>query len=124
MSQRITRVNELLKREISSCIEKSFEFPGMLVTVHGVSTATDLRSAEVFIGVIGGDGQAGGVIKKLRAKRGFIQGAVMKRVVLRNTPLLNFVIDDSIERGVKVLNILEELGEIELPPEEGDSEKL
>tara|TARA_R110000850_G_scaffold216951_5_gene342418 strand:+ start:1558 stop:1932 length:375 start_codon:yes stop_codon:yes gene_type:complete len=123
MSQRIIRVNELLKREISSCIEKSFEFPNSLVTVHAVSTAQDLKSAQVYIGVIGGKGKGPQVVKKLNAKHGFIQNVVMKRVVLRNTPRFNFLIDESIERGVRVMNILEELGEIELPEESEDSKE-
>ena len=122
MSQRLSRVNELLKREISACIEKSFEFPNILVTVHDVDTAQDLKAAKVFIGVIGGEGEIARVIKKLNSKHGFIQGVVMKRVVLRNTPRLTFVADDSVERGVRVLNILEELGDIETPDEESESD--
>lgn len=118
MSTRIARVNELLKREISTCVEKSFEFPGVLVTIHDVSTAPDLKSAQVFVGVIGNSGDAENVVSKLNAKRGFIQGVVMKRVVLRNTPQLNFLTDDSVERGVRVLNLLDEIGEIDLPDED------
>ena len=110
-SQRLSRVNELLKREISACIEKSFEFPNILVTVHDVDTAQDLKAAKVFIGVIGGEGEIDRVSKKLNSKHGCIQGVVMKRGVLRNTPRLTFVADDSVERGVRVLNILEEMGE-------------
>lgn len=120
MSQRISRVNELLKREISSCLEKNFEFPGILVTVHEVKVAHDLKTAQIFIGVIGSAGDKAGVLQKLNAKHGFIQNVVMKRVVLRNTPHFSFVSDDSIERGVRVLNILEELGEIDLPDEPED----
>ncbi|MDA7920310.1 30S ribosome-binding factor RbfA [Verrucomicrobiales bacterium] len=110
----MTRINELLKREISTCIEKYFEFPNVLVTIHAVETAEDLRSAQVFVGVIG---ETGDVLKKLNAKRGYIQGIVMKRVTLRCTPLLKFVADDSIERGVRILNILDDIGEIDLPDE-------
>ena len=117
MSQRIARVNELLKREISACIEKSFEFPDLLVTIHDVDTAADLKAATVFIGVIGSANQASAVVDRLNAKRGFIQGVVMKRVVLRNTPVLTFVADDSVERGVRVLDILDEIGEIDIPDE-------
>ena len=122
MSQRLSRVNELLKREISTCIEKSIEFPNTLVTVHDVDTAPDLKAAKVFIGVIGEEGEIDRVIKKLNSKHGFIQSVVMKRVVLRNTPRLTFVADDSVERGVRVLNILEELGDIDTSGEESESE--
>lgn len=127
MSQRISRVNELLKREISSCLEKNFEFPGILVTVHEVTVAHDLKAAQIFIGVIGSAEEKAGVLRKLNSKHGFIQNVVMKRVVLRNTPHFSFVSDDSVERGVRVLNILEELGEIDLsdePEEEGRERRL
>ncbi|MDF1658327.1 MAG: 30S ribosome-binding factor RbfA [Verrucomicrobiales bacterium] len=125
MSQRISRVNELLKREISSCLEKNFEFPNILVTVHDVKVAQDLRAAQIFIGVIGSGEDKAKVLQKLNAKHGFIQNSVMKRVVLRNTPHFSFESDDSVERGVRVLNILEEIGEIELPekPEEDDRKR-
>ena len=121
MSQRISRVNELLKREISSCIEKNFEFPNVLVTIHAVETAVDLKAAKVFVGVIGSPQETEDVIRKLNNKHGFIQSAVMKRVVLRYTPHLTFTADDSVERGVRVLDILDEIGEIDLPDEESDS---
>ena len=124
MSQRISRVNELLKREISACVEKNFEFPGTLVTIHGVETAPDLKAAEVFIGVIGDEQQKEQVIGRLNAKRGFIQSTVMKRVVLRYTPQLTFVSDDSVERGVRILNLLEEIGEIDLPDESENGPKI
>ncbi|MCB1206444.1 MAG: 30S ribosome-binding factor RbfA [Verrucomicrobiae bacterium] len=117
MSQRLDRINELLRREISACIEKYFEFPDVLVTVHAVETAVDLKDATVFIGVIGTPEQSRAVINKLSGRRGFIQGTVMKRVVLRNTPHLHFKVDDSVERGVRILNLLDEIGEIELPEE-------
>ncbi|MEM9015586.1 MAG: 30S ribosome-binding factor RbfA [Verrucomicrobiota bacterium] len=121
MSQRIARINELLKREISAVLEKSFEFPGVLVTVHAVETAPDLKASKVFIGVIGSETDQEEIIRELNSKRGFIQGVVMKRVVLRYTPQLTFLVDDSVERGVRVLNILDELGDIELPEDSGEN---
>ncbi len=125
MSQRLDRINELLRREISACIEKHFEFPDVLVTVHDVETAVDLKNANIFIGVIGSPDQARAVLNKLNGKRGFIQGTVMKRVVLRSTPLLHFKMDDSVERGVRILNLLDEIGDVELPDDpEGITDKL
>ncbi len=125
MSQRLDRINELLRREISSCIEKGFEFPGVLVTVHAVDTAVDLKDASVHVGVIGSPEERRKVVNKLNGRRGFIQGVVMKRVVLRNTPQLHFKLDDSVERGVRILDILDDIGEIELADDpEGISDKL
>jgi ribosome-binding factor A len=125
MSQRLDRINELLRREISACIEKHFEFPEVLVTVHDVETAVDLKNATVFIGVIGSPEQARAVLNRLNGKRGFIQGTVMKRVVLRSTPLLHFKVDDSVERGVRLLNLLDEIGDVDLPEDpESRTDKL
>jgi ribosome-binding factor A len=122
MSQRLSRINELMKREISAFIERSFEFPDVLVTIHDVETAVDLRSAMVHIGVIGTPEQTREVLRQLNNKRGVIQNAVVKRVVIRNTPQLTFLVDDSVERGVRILNILDEIGEIRDPEPGEDAE--
>ncbi|NNE92002.1 MAG: 30S ribosome-binding factor RbfA [Verrucomicrobiales bacterium] len=112
MSQRTDRVGELLKREIGTCLERDFEFPDILVTVHHVDVAPNLRSAKVFVGVIGEELKREAAIAKLNHKRGFVQTQVTRRVVLKYTPKLEFVLDDSIERGVRVVNLLDEIGEI------------
>jgi ribosome-binding factor A len=87
------------------------------VTIHDVDTAADLKAAKVYLGVIGSQMQTEEVLMKLEKKRGFIQNTVMKRVVLRNTPQFSFHADDSVERGVRVLDILDEIGDIDLPEE-------
>jgi ribosome-binding factor A len=117
MSRRIEKVNELLKREISSVLQRDFEFDGALVTVNGVEAAPDLKEARVFVGVLGG--HEAGVIDRLNSQHGFIQMRVMKRVVLRNTPVLRFVSDHSVERGVGIVNLLDEVAELPTaPPDE------
>ncbi|MEM7698339.1 MAG: 30S ribosome-binding factor RbfA [Verrucomicrobiota bacterium] len=122
MNQRLARINELLKREISTCLERNFEFSGVLVTVHAVDISVDLKLADVFIGVIGDKYAAETVLDKLQRKRGFIQNTVMKRVTLRQTPQLHFKMDDSVERGVRVLNVLEEIGEVDVDTNPIDDE--
>ena len=57
MSRRMDRVNELLKREISSVVQRDFEFDGSLVTVNAVEVSQDLKDARVFVGVLGGRGR-------------------------------------------------------------------
>lgn len=120
MSRRIQRVNELLKREISSVLQRDFEFDGSLVTVNSVEVAQDLKDARVFVGVLGGHEE--GVIRRLNDQRGFIQGRVMKRVVLKNTPVLRFLADDSVERGVGIVNLLDEVAELPTAPPEEEEE--
>ena len=124
MSRRLDRVNELLKREISSVLQRDFEWKGSLVTVNAVEVSQDLKDARVYIGVLGGHEEK--VIRRLNGERGSIQGRVMKRVVLKNTPVLRFVGDDSVVRGVDIVNLLDEVAELPVAPpeEEGDGETL
>ncbi len=117
MSNRLARVSELLKREICTCLEKDFEFTGVLVTVHDVVVTADLRTANVFIGIVGEENRRGSVMELLKKKRGQIQTQVMKRVVLKYTPQLNFRFDDSVERGVRGVNLLDEIAR-DLPPDD------
>ena len=124
MSRRLDRVNELLKREISSVLQRDFEWKGSRVTVNAVEVSQDLKDARVYIGVLGGHEEK--VIHRLNGERGSIQGRVMKRVVLKNTPVLRFVGDDSVVRGVDIVNLLDEVAELPVAPpeEEGDGEAL
>ena len=120
MSQRIDRINELMKREISAVVMKEFEFPNCLVTISEVSVTQDLKEAKVFVSVLGGSTE--GVIQRLRKKRGMIQSLTMKRVVLRCTPVLDFRVDDSADRGVNVVNLLDEVAKLPTAPPEEDEQ--
>ena len=81
MSQRLLRVRELLKREIGQVITRDFEFDS-LVTVNDVDVTPDLRSAHVYVGVIGGGGAKSRVVSTLNRDHGAIQRQIAKRVVL------------------------------------------
>jgi len=116
MARRLDRVNELMKREISAVVQRDFEFPNQLVTVNGVEITQDLKEGKVWVGVLGGS--PGPVLEKLNAQHGMIQKRVMKRVVLRCTPVLKFYQDSSVERGVDVVRLLEEVDELPKAPEE------
>ena len=121
MSQRLDRINELLRREISTVLQRDFEFGGALVTVSGVDVTQDLREAKVFVGVLGGYG--GKVIEQLGQRRGLIQSRIAKRVVLRCTPRLDFRLDSSAARGVDMINVLDEVEKIpKAPPAEDEDE--
>ena len=111
MSTRLARVSELMKREIGVILEREFEFRNALVTVHEVDVTPDLRNAHVFIGIVGADDHRDSIIEQLEKKRGHVQSLVMKRVTLKYTPQLHFRFDDSIERGVRVVNLLDEIAQ-------------
>ena len=122
MSQRLDRINELLRREISTVLQRDFEFGGALVTVSGVDITQDLREAKVFVGVLGGYGAK--VIEQLTQRRSLIQSRVAKRVVLRCTPKLDFRLDTSAARGVDMINVLDEVDKIpKAPPAPAEDEE-
>jgi ribosome-binding factor A len=110
MKHRIERVCEVLKRELGRIILRELTFSTPLVTVSGVKITPDLKQAHVFVSALGNDAQRQNVLTVLEQNRGMLQAQVSKRVVLKHTPHLNFKLDDSIERGSRVLNILDDLG--------------
>ena len=112
MKHRLLRVNELLKRELSALLVREMTFANLLVTVKHVDVTPDLKSAHVYVSVLGSEGRKD-VLPKLEANRAALQADLSKHVVLKYTPHLVFHLDDSIERGARVLEILQE---IEPPP--------
>ena len=115
MSRRLDRVNELLRREIGSILQKDYQWNGKLVTVAEVEVTQDLKEAKVWISVLGGAAQP--VMEKLNKQHGDIQKKVMKRVVLKTTPVLAFRHDASAIRGVEIVNLLEEVDKLPKAPE-------
>jgi len=112
MKHRLLRVNELLKRELSSLIAREVSFDSALVTVNQVDVSANLKNAHVFVSVLGSESKTA-VMAKLEAHRTTLQADLAKHVVLKYTPHLVFHIDDSIERGTRIIKILQELEEPE-----------
>ena len=120
-SVRLQRVRELLKREIGEVIRREFPVSNAgLVTVNDVDVAGDLHSAIVFISILGNSEQQKHGLRLLSRHRKRIQGLVGRAVVLKYTPTLKFVMDDSVARGNRVLEIIREL-EKNNPPEAAES---
>jgi len=104
------RVRELLKRAIGEAVRREFHVDDVgLININDVDVAGDLKSAVVFISVLGKVDQQKRALHVLQEHRIRLQGLVAKSVVLKFTPTLKFVVDDSIVRGNKVLQIIEEL---------------
>jgi ribosome-binding factor A len=109
-SFRLQRVRELLKREIGEVIRREFPVSEAgLVTVNEVDVAGDLHSAVVFVSILGNADQQKRGLDLLTQHRKRIQGLVGRAVVLKYTPTLKFVADDSVIRGNRILQIIEEL---------------
>ncbi len=110
MSLRLERVRELLKREIGEIIRRELPInEAGLISVNDVIVTSDLHSATVFVGILGTAEQRKKGAAMLDAGRKRFQGMIAKSVVLKYTPQLRFIADDSIERGNRVLRLLEEL---------------
>jgi ribosome-binding factor A len=109
MKNRLVRVAEILKRELSTVILREVPSDGALITVNSVDVSPDLRNATVFVGVMGTASQQKQVLERLEQRRRVLQAETAKRVVLKFTPHLHFRLDESIERGSRVLDILDEL---------------
>jgi len=108
MKHRMLRVNELLKRELSGIITREISFAGTLVTINHVDVSADLKNAHVFVSVLGPDlGES--VISKLASHRATLQAELARHVTMKYTPHLIFHLDDSIERGARVIEILQEI---------------
>ena len=109
-SHRVERVRELLKRAIGEAIRQEIPVDqGGLVSVNDVEIGGDLRNAKVFISVLGNAEQQKNGLALLQKSRVRIQAVVAREVILKYTPLLRFVVDDSVTRGNRVLQLLEEL---------------
>jgi ribosome-binding factor A len=104
------RVRELLKRAIGEAIRREFHVNDVgLITVNDVDLGGDLRTAVVFITILGNPDQQKHGLHVLEQNRIRIQGLVAKSVILKYTPTLKFIVDDSIVRGNRVLQIIDEL---------------
>ena len=108
MKHRLLRVNEVVKRELSGIIAREINFKGALVSINAVDVSPDLKSAHVFVSTLRAD-IAAGVIDKLEAHRPALQAELSRHVVLKYTPHLIFHLDESIKRGARVLEILNDL---------------
>ena len=121
-SLRIQRVRELLKRTIGELLRRELPVAEAgVITVNDVGVSSDLHSATVFVGLVGTADQKKHATARLQSERKRLRHLLGQAVVLKYTPELRFIVDDSIERGNKVLKIIEEI-ERTLPPDEISSE--
>lgn len=110
MGQRVVRVNELLKREISLVLHTRFQAEAVAITILDVETAPSLRKARVFYSTVGDDDVRRRAEGFFRQRGGFIQQEVARKIVLKFFPHLEFVYDPAGERGARLNALLDELG--------------
>ena len=108
MKHRMLRVNEVVKRELSWIIAREMNFEGVLVSINHVDVASDLKNAHVFVSVLGTEAGES-VISKLNSHRATLQAELARHVTMKYTPHLIFRLDNSIERGARVIEIMQEM---------------
>jgi ribosome-binding factor A len=123
VKNRLDRVNELIKRELSELVRREITFTAKLVTIQQVDITPDLKHAHVYVGVIGTEEEQKQALAALHDHRLRFQKEMGKRVVMKFTPQLHFKLDAAGERGDRVLNILNQLGLPEPVTEEDDEEQ-
>ena len=110
MTVRLERVREMLKRTLGEILRRDFP-PGDigLITVADVTVTPDLKEAKVYIGIVGKAEAKRLAMNALNGRRGQIQFELGRSIILRYTPKIEFLLDESVERGNRILSILEEL---------------
>ncbi|HEY9682793.1 MAG TPA: 30S ribosome-binding factor RbfA [Oculatellaceae cyanobacterium] len=106
--QRSQRVSQQIKRELSELIRRDLKDAriGGIVSITDVECSADCRSAKVFVSVFGNEEQKNGTIAALNDQLGYIRGELCRRLQLRFAPELQIKLDDSLERGAKVSDLL------------------
>jgi ribosome-binding factor A len=119
MTQRTQRVDELLRQEIGEILTREVQDPHIgFATVTEVETSPDLRHARVWVSVIGQRAEREETIAALNRAMSFVRRELGHRLRLKRIPELQVRLDDSAERGTRVLQLLHELEEGELPERE------
>lgn len=109
MTERMRRVNEALREVIATAIASELEDPRIgFVTVTGVETSPDLRSARVHVSVLGDLEERERTLAGLSSSHGLIQAAIARETRMKRTPTLKFEYDDTPERGIRLSRLLED----------------
>ncbi len=106
---RMRRVDEAMREVLSGAITTQIKDPRVgFVTVTAVETSADLRHARVFVSVLGDDTVRRRSMDGLRSAHGYLQRRVSSELRLKNTPTLQFLYDDSADRGLRIAELVDE----------------
>jgi ribosome-binding factor A len=109
-SQRLQRIEHEIVRELSEIVHEQLKDPRVgFVTITGAHVSPDLRTARVFASPLGDERTARQTMRGLQSAAGFLSAELGKRLQTRNTPSLTFTRDTSIERGVRVTTMIDEV---------------
>jgi ribosome-binding factor A len=117
MSERMRRVNESVRQVLAEALPELKDPRIGLITVTGVDTAADLRRATVYISVLGSGRKQRASMLGLEAAHGVLQSRLARELRLKRTPQLTFEYDPTVERGVRMTRLIDELA-----PDDDDSD--
>jgi ribosome-binding factor A len=107
MADRMRRVNEAVREVVSVRLAEGLRDPRIgFVTVTSVDTSPDLRHARVYVSVLGDDEERAATMAGLGSAHGVLQLAVARELRMKHTPTLEFLFDESIERGMRITELL------------------
>lgn len=116
MSQRTERIDELLRQEIGSIVTREVADPRVgFATITSVETTQDLRHAKIWVSVIGQPAERDATVAALRRAMPFVRRELGSRLRIRRIPDLHVHLDDTAERGTRILRLLSDLGSGAMP---------
>lgn len=106
-----TRINVEVQKELSNLISREIKDPRInpMTSVVAVEVSPDLKTAKVYISVLGDEESKNATRQGLKSAASFMRGQLARKLNLRNTPELTFVIDNSIEYGVRMSKLIDEV---------------
>jgi len=113
MSQRITRINSLLRREVSEQMRRYYRADTAAITISEVDCSVDLRNARIYYSVLGDNADIEATKKLFRKIGKDIRQRVSKEITLKYFPTFYFIYDPSLERGAEINEILDQLDQEE-----------
>ncbi len=124
--RRVSRVAELIKREVSQMLLNGIKDDRVgtgMVSVTDVDVSGDLQHAKIYVSIYGSEEAKAETMAGLKSATGYVRSELGARVRLRRTPEVIFIEDRSIERGTKVLSLLNRLQEERKPDNEDNDDK-
>ncbi len=118
MTERMRRVNESIRQVLSERLPELKDPRIGFVTVTGVDTSRDLRQATVYVSVLGAEKHRSTTLNGLEAAHGVLQSAIARELKLKRTPQLVFEYDPTVERGVRMTKLIDDLA----PPDDDDTD--
>ncbi|MDE6758534.1 MAG: 30S ribosome-binding factor RbfA [Clostridia bacterium] len=109
---RIERINAELKKQLSIVLRDGISDPrvsGKIICVTDVEVDKDLTLAQIYISVLGGEGNEQDILAGLQSAEGYIKSCLKSKIKLRNMPALRFFYDNSISYGRKISKIIDEI---------------